>query len=147
MKESGKTLLVLVMLLVCVFLPSFAAVPFSPQDSSLVIKDVLIQTSAAYLWLSSIIHVITILLLIALYLYGSKIGRVADVFFGILFLFFAFSNHIAVTEHYGLAVITGNLVPILWWVCSGCGKSTNPITSILLRGSPVRDTRFCPSFS
>ena len=120
MKESRKTILILVMLLVCVFLPSFAAVPFSPQDSSLVIKDVLIQTSAAYLWLSPIIHVITIVLLIALYLYGSKIGRVTDAFFGILFFFFAFSNHIAVTEHYGLAVITGNLVPIfvvgLFWM-------------------------------
>lgn len=120
MKESRKTLLVLIILLVCVFLPSFAAVPFSPQDSSLVIKDVLIQTSAAYLWLSPIIHVITIVLLIALYLYGSKIGRVTDAFFGILFFFFSFSNHIAVTEHYGLAVITGNLVPIfivsLFWM-------------------------------
>jgi hypothetical protein len=120
MKESRKTILILVLLLGCVFLPSFAAVPFSPQDSSLVIKDVLIQTSAAYLWLSPIIHVITIVLLIALYLYGSRIGRVTDAFFGILFFFSAFSNHIAVTEHYGLAVITGNLVPIfvvgLFWM-------------------------------
>jgi len=120
MNESRKTLLVLVLLLVCVFLPSFAAVPFSQQDSTLVIRDVLIQTSAAYLWLSPAIHVITIALLIALYRYGSRIGRVADAFFGILFLFFAFSNHIAVTENYGLTVITGNLVPIsivgLFWM-------------------------------
>jgi hypothetical protein len=120
MKESRKTILILLVLLICAFLPSYAVVPFSPQDSSLVVKDVLIQTSAAYLWLSPIIHVITILLLMALYLYGSRIGRVTDAFFGILFFFFAFSNHIAVTEHYGLAVITGNVVPIsvvgLFWM-------------------------------
>jgi len=72
------------------------------------------------LWLSPVIHVITVALLIGLYHYGSRIGRVADAFFGILFLFFAFGNHIAVTENYGLVVLTGNLVPIfvvgLFWM-------------------------------
>lgn len=120
MKERTKTLLILVVLLICSFLPVFAASPFSQQDSSLVIKEVLIKTSVAYLWLSPIVHVFTVVLLVALYLYGSRVGRVADGFFAILFLFIAFSNHIAVTDTYGLAVVTGNLVPILivglFWV-------------------------------
>lgn len=113
MKESRKTLLVLIMLLICTFLPTLAAVPFAQEESTLVIRDVFMQTSVAYLWLSPAIHVITILLIVALYQYGSRVGRVADAFFGILFLFFAFGNHIAVTENYGLVVLTGNLVPIL----------------------------------
>jgi hypothetical protein len=113
MKDRNKTLLVLVVLLICVFLPTLATVPFPQQDSTLVIKEVLMQTSVAYLWLSPIVHVITVALLVALYLSGPKVGRVVDAFFGILFLFFAFSNHIAVTENYGLVVLTGNLVPIL----------------------------------
>jgi hypothetical protein len=113
MKEAGKTLLILLVLLVCTFLPTLSAVPFAQQDSTLVIRDVFMQTSVAYLWLSPVIHVITVVLLVALYRYRSKIGRVADAFFGILFLFFAFGNHIAVTEDYGLVVLTGNLVPIL----------------------------------
>jgi len=113
MKESRKTLLVLIVLIFCTFLPTLAAVPFAQEESPLVIRDVFIQTSTAYLWLSPPIHVITILLLFALYRYGSRIGRVADAFFGILILFFAFGNHIAVTENYGLVVLTGNLVPIL----------------------------------
>jgi len=119
-KERTKTLLILVVLLICSFLPVFAASPFSQQDSSLVIKEVLMKTSVAYLWLSPIVHIITVALLVALYLYGSKTGRVADGFFAILFLFIAFSNHIAVTDSYGLAVVTGNLVPVLivglFWV-------------------------------
>ena len=113
MKERTKTLLMLVVLLICSFLPVFAASPFSQQDSSLVIKEVLMKTSVAYLWLSPIVHVFTVALLVALYLYGSRVGRVADGFFAVLFLFIAFGNHIAVTDTYGLAVITGNLVPIL----------------------------------
>jgi len=113
MKETRKTLLILLVLLVCTFLPTFAAVPFAQEESTLVIRDVFMQTSVAYLWLSPTIHVITVVLLVALYRYRSRIGGVADAFFGILFLFFAFGNHIAVTENYGLVVLTGNLVPIL----------------------------------
>ena len=113
MRESRKTLLVLIILLFCTFLPTLAAVPFAQEESALVIRDVFIQTSIAYLWLSPAIHVITFVLLVALYQYGSRVGRIADAFFGMLFLFLAFGNHIAVTENYGLVVLTGNLVPIL----------------------------------
>jgi len=113
MKESRKTLLVLIVLLFCTFLPTLATVPIAQEESPLVIRDVFIQTSTAYLWLSPAIHVVTVVLLVALYLYRSRVGRVVDAFFGILFLFFAFGNHIAVTENYGLVVLTGNLVPIL----------------------------------
>jgi len=119
MKESRKTLLILLVLLACTFLPTLATVPFAQQDSTLVLKEVLMKTSIAYLWLSPIIHVIVLVLLIALYRYGSKVSRITSAFFGILFLFMAFSNHIAVTEDYGLAVVTGNLVSIsivaLFW--------------------------------
>jgi len=113
MKEKAKTLLILVVLLVCSFIPVFATSPFPQQDSSLVIKEVLMKTSVAYLWLSPIVHVATVVLLIAMYLYGSRVSRIADAFFAILFLFIAFSNHIAFTETYGLAVVAGNLIPIL----------------------------------
>lgn len=113
MNGSRNTLLVLIALLVCVFLPPFAAVPFAQEESTVVLREVFMLTSTAYLWLSPAIHVITLLLLVAVYRYGTRVGRVVDAFFGLLLLFFAFANHIAVTEDYGLVVVTGNLVPIL----------------------------------
>jgi len=113
MSYDKRLLAILIVLLLCTFLPPITSKPFPPQDTSLVIKEVIMQTSDAYSWLSPYIHVATIALLIALYRYGRKIGRVADAYFGILFLFFAFGQHIAVTENYGLAVITGNLAMIL----------------------------------
>jgi len=120
MKERNKTLLILVVLFISSFLPVFAALPFSQQDSSFVIKEVLMKTSVAYLWLSPMVHVVTVALLVALYLCVPRVGRVVDLFFAILLLFIAFSNHIAVTDNYGLAVVTGNVVPILivglFWV-------------------------------
>lgn len=113
MKESRKTLLVLLFLLFFAFLPTLSTVPFPSQDSPLVMKEVLTQTSVSNPWLTSAIHIATVALLVALYWYGSKIGRVASAFFGILFIFIAFSNHIAVTQSYGLVVVTGNLVSVL----------------------------------
>ena len=89
MKESKKILLIFIVLFLCIFLPPITTVSFTVQETTIVIRDVFIQTSAAYLWLSPVIHVTTIVLLIALYLYGRKMGRVIDAYFGILFLFTA----------------------------------------------------------
>jgi hypothetical protein len=113
MSESRKFLLIFAALFLCVFLPTYASVPFEQQDMMLVIRDVFLQTSVAYLWLSPAIHLATIMLIIAIFLYGRRTSRIADVFFGFLFLFVAFSNHIAITENYGLVVITGNVVQIV----------------------------------
>jgi len=112
MKEGRKILFILLVILTCTFLPTLATVPFAQQDSTLVIREVLMKTSIAYLWLSPIIHVLTLILLVSLYRYGSRVGRITSAFFGSLLLFMAFGNHIAVTENYGLVVITGNLVSI-----------------------------------
>ena len=113
MKESRKTLLVLLLLLFFSFLPTLSTVPFPSQDSPLVMKEVLTQTSISNPWLTSAIHIATVALLVALYWCGSKIGRAASAFFGILFIYIAFSNHIALTQSYGLVVVTGNLVSVL----------------------------------
>lgn len=66
-----------------------------------------------YAWLSPLIHISTIVLVVLLYKYGQKTGRITDINFGILFLFFALSNNIVVTEKYGLVVITGNFITFL----------------------------------
>jgi len=113
MNESRKTLPVLIALLLCMLLPPLSTVPFTQEESPLVIRAVFMRTSVAYLWFSPAVHVITVLLLVAWYRYETKVGRIVDAFFGTLFLFFAFGNHIALTDSYGLVVLTGNLVPIL----------------------------------
>jgi len=120
MNEGRKLLLIFIALFLCVFLPTYASVPFEQQKMMLVIRDVFLQTSVTFLWLSPLIHVATIMLIVAIFRYRQKTGRVADAYFGILFLFIAFSNHIAITENYGLVVITGNVVQIfvvgLFWL-------------------------------
>lgn len=108
-----RELLFFIAVVFCAFLPTFASVPFQPQETPFVIIEVLKQIDATYAWLSPLIHISTIMLIILLYKYGPKMGRITDIYFGILFLFFALSNNIAVTEKYGLIVITGNFMMFL----------------------------------
>ena len=113
MGADRKFMIILVTVFLCTFLPTIASVPFPAEETPLVIKEVILETSKMYMWLSPVVHVSTVILLVALYGYGRKLGRIVDAYFGILFLFFAFAQHIAVTEHYGFVAVTGNLVMIL----------------------------------
>lgn len=113
MDEGKKYPLILLVLFLCIFLPTYASVHFNQQETMLVIRDVFIQTSTSYLWLSPVIHITTIMLIISIFLYGRRIGRIANAYFGILFIFMALSNHIAISENYGLVVITGNMAQIV----------------------------------
>jgi len=137
MKENRKFFITHVALFLCTFLPPITSVPFTAQETPLIIRDVIIQTSAAYRWLSPIVHVATVIMLAALYRYGWKMGRIVDAYFGILFLFFAFSQHIAMTENYGLAVITGNVVMILIVGLSWMWEAFRPLNEYVFQRLPA----------
>ena len=66
MNESRKTLIVLLVLLFITFLPTLSTVPFPPQDTPLVMKEVLTLTSISNPWITSAIHIATVSLLAAL---------------------------------------------------------------------------------
>ena len=95
----------------------------------MVIIEVITKTSYAYRWLSPLIHVSTLFLFILLYRYGERVGRVVDAYFAVLFIFFAFSQNIAVTESYGFVILTGNLVMILivglFWILEAFKPQNN----------------------
>ena len=82
-----KKLLFLIFLLLSFFIPPFTSVSVPAEESSLVIRDVLIRTSVAFLWFSPVIHVVVITLFIALLQYGLSVDRLADVFLE-FYLFF-----------------------------------------------------------
>jgi len=119
-QQRIKYLILYILLVLCAFLPTLASQPFAPWDTSLVIKEVLMTTSLIYpVWLRILIHITTVVLFVLLYRYEQRIGRIADLYFGVLFLFYAFSQNIALTPTYGLAIVTGNLflisvVGLLW---------------------------------
>ncbi len=113
MEANKKVLIVLLVVVLCTFLPPITSVPFPAEETPLVIKEVISETSDRYMWLSPAVHISTVMLLIALYRDRRKLGRIVDAYLAILFLLFAFGQNIAVTEHYGFAAVTGNLAMIL----------------------------------
>lgn len=113
MKKWVPNLVLYLGIIICSFLPIFTAIPSLPWDRPLVVLEVILTSAALYtIELRVLLHVVTLLLVGLLIWYGNRVGRVVAAYFGILFLFQAFTQNIAVTPTYGLAILTGNLVII-----------------------------------
>jgi len=67
-----------------------------------------------------VFKIIPIILILALILFGNRIGRILSLYGGITYLLFAFLQGIAITDKYGFGIVTGNfilmiLVAIFWF--------------------------------
>lgn len=73
--------------------------------------ELFMTASLSYpLWLRAFLHIFTIILVLLLIPYGIRLGRFASTYFGLLFLFHAFTQNIAVLPSYGFTILLGNLV-------------------------------------
>lgn len=101
-------------------LPAITQVPHDPAKTGDVLRAILSTTTGMYTWFSPVFTLGTLIVLFLLYIRGSRYGRLASLLFGAMFLFSAFTQHIAVTADYGLVIVTGNIVMIctagLMWV-------------------------------
>ena len=65
-------------------------------------------------------HISTLAVLLLLAVYGKRAGRIFDAHFAVVFTMIAVINNVAVTETYGLVILTGNLVPFsivaIFWI-------------------------------
>lgn len=64
--------------------------------------------------------------MVLLAVYGQRAGRIFDLHFAALFTFIAFANNIAVTQSFGLTIITGNFVPFLLVALSWIWEAYKP---------------------
>lgn len=101
-------------LLLMFFLPSYAAKSYNPRESIDLIEQVLSAPLIfAFPGLMPIAKVIPVVLIAGLLVYGNKVRRPFNVYVAVLYLALAFFQTAAVTDSYGLVVITGNLALIL----------------------------------
>ena len=111
MESKWKPLFFYVILILCSFLPLLTAIPYAPWERGLVMVELFSTTSLSYpLWLRGFLHILTLILVVLLILYGSRLGRFASAYFGLLFLFHSFTQNIAMLPSYGLTILLGNLV-------------------------------------
>lgn len=115
--------LYLILVLIFMFFPIFTSIPYSPWETSLVIYESLSQGLNPYLMLQPIFHIIPLVLIVLLFIFKNKIGRLFNIYIAINFLLIAFLQNIVITPSFGLVFLTPNFTLFLivagfWlWEC------------------------------
>ncbi len=97
-------------LIIISMIPPYTEKPFAPQDTQDVIINLLMVATEPYQWLGQILHIGILLLVVLLFVYREKMGRVLAAFMGVNFLVIAFVQGMGHTEKYGFVVHTGSLI-------------------------------------
>lgn len=111
------------LILVMLFIPSYTTKALNPQDTPKLVQQVLGNPLIAqFQWLLVFSKVITIALVVCIFLLGKLVTRlrIFSIYVVILFFAIAIFQNSAMTNDYGFAVLTGNLVVMmivaLFWV-------------------------------
>jgi hypothetical protein len=101
-------------LLLLFFLPTQATRDFDPRESIDLIGQVLSNPLIyAFPVLMPLAKAIPVVLIAGLLIFGNRVRRAFNLYVALLFLALAIFQTTAVTDRYGLAVITGNLALVL----------------------------------
>jgi hypothetical protein len=96
------------------FTPTYAARSYDPRQSVDLIGQVLSAPLIyAFPILMPIAKIITVVLITGVFTYGNRIRRAFNIYVAVLYLTIALFQTTAVTETYGLVVISGNMVLVL----------------------------------
>jgi hypothetical protein len=110
--------------------PSYSSKPIDPRETSRLVAEVLPRAliySYPAIW--PLFKILPILLILAIILWGDRATRAFSIYVAVTLLAMAILQNMAFTEHYGFAVITGNVVIIsivaLFWVWEAVIKETD----------------------
>jgi len=96
------------------FLPAYVSKGYDPSKWSEFVGHILEHAFASSMeWLYPVFKVVPIVLVVSIIFLGNRVTRWFDAYVGISYVLFAFLGSIAVTEQYGLAIITGNFLAFL----------------------------------
>ena len=102
------------LLLLLFFIPTYASNPYDPRQSVDLIGAVLSAPLInAFPIVMPLAKLIPVVLIVGLLAYGNKARRAFNAYVALLYLALAFLQTAAVTDTYGLVVITGNLALLL----------------------------------
>ena len=102
------------LLLLLFFIPTYASKSYDPRQSVDLIGQVLSAPLIyAFPVLMPIAKIIPVALIVGVLAYGNKMRRAFNAYVAVLYLALAFLQTAAVTDTYGLVVISGNLALVL----------------------------------
>lgn len=93
------------------FVPPYASKGFEPVETGLLTMEIL-SHSLAYSYPSffPVFKIIPVILVVSIIFLKNAVTRLFNVYAGITYILFAFLQNIAVTERYGLGIITINVI-------------------------------------
>ena len=102
------------LLLLLFFIPTYASKSYDPRQSIDLIGQVLSAPLIfAFPILMPIAKVVPLALIVGVFVYGNRMRRPFNVYVAVLYLALAFLQTSAVTDMYGLVVLSGNLALVL----------------------------------
>lgn len=101
---------VYMLFLVISAIPTYAEMPFAPQDTRDVIISLYRVSLHPYEHLAPIFHIATLLIVALIAVLRKGIGRVLAAYVGINYLVIAFSQTMGTTEEYGFVIHSGALI-------------------------------------
>jgi len=109
---TRKWWLYLLLFALLFFIPPYSSATglIMNERSSEVVVEVLTQSLRPYKPFMPFLHIIVILFIATVLVYGNRVGKFFTAFVGINYLLIAFLQNIAITEKYGLGIITVNLI-------------------------------------
>ena len=118
---------VLLFLVAFILLPPYASKGYSMEETGAVIFEALanpvIYRLVDAVWPSALLHLLAVVIIAAIAVWGGRAVRAFDVYVFGTYLMIAVGQGTAITERYGLVVITGNVLLMLlvassWaWEC------------------------------
>jgi len=103
------------------FIPSYTSKGYDPAEAGSIPVEILSHTFVYdFPSLFPIFKIIPVILIISIIFLKNAVTRVFSVYAGITYLLFAFLQNIAITEKYGLGILTTNvimlsLVAVFWF--------------------------------
>uniref|UniRef100_A0A7C4BC16 Uncharacterized protein n=1 Tax=Thermofilum pendens TaxID=2269 RepID=A0A7C4BC16_THEPE len=113
-RVTGRWWFLLVFILLGTVTPPFVAKGYEPSKTGEIILHILgnaLIKSCSPLY--PVFKIIPIILVSALVLLGNQVGRIFSLYAGVNYLLSALLQGIAVTEEYGLGIVTGNVAQML----------------------------------
>jgi hypothetical protein len=102
------------LLLLLFFIPTYASKNFDPRQSIDLIGQVL-SDPLIYVFpiLMPISKIVTIILIIGVLFFGNKFRRAFNIYVALLYLAIALFQTTAITDNYGMVIISGNMALVL----------------------------------
>lgn len=112
-KLTSKWWFYLLLFLIPLFVPPYTSKPMAYGQVGELMGIVLRESIEPYLWLAPAFHLATIVLVILLWKFNTKVLKYFYAYLAVNFVFIAFAQNITFNEKFGFVIISSNLLQIL----------------------------------